>query len=411
MRKLPIIRKIYPSGFKANVIIRPDFKKKFMGIIVDFGGSDPQKLSGGAHFLEHKLYAKKDGDISQKIEDLNASTNAFTSYNETMFYVEFLNHWRQLLPLLFELVGMTYFTKENVTKESQIISQELAMYQDDPSWQVTHNLLQRMYPATHLAEDLTGNQTSIKEMTPQILKDIYRKNYYSGNMQFVACGGFSEGQAKSILREVGKLQKKYFKVKKKKLGCSDKIESLASDNAIIKGNVSVPLIGVGIKLPSLLKINQLNFGPSILQILLEMMLQSRLGSSSSWFETAQREGIINSPLSINVTYTRQGSFVTILGASNKPHDLLTEIKRQLRFGKSLQSSFNLQKKSFIARNIRELDQIDDLAIEEAEMALDNETREGLLKMIQSVSFKEFCQIYENIFGKSEIFTTVLESEE
>ena len=67
MKKLDIIKKNFSSGFEAQVIIRPHFVKKFMGIIVDFGGSDPQRLPGGAHFLEHKLFAKKHGDISHRL--------------------------------------------------------------------------------------------------------------------------------------------------------------------------------------------------------------------------------------------------------------------------------------------------------------------------------------------------------
>ena len=411
MRDLQVISRTYPSGFKAKVIIRPDFYKKFMGIIVDFGGSDPQKLSGGAHFLEHKLYAKKSGDISYKFENLNASTNAFTSYNETMFYAEFINHWRQVLPLLFELVGTTYFTEENVTKESQIIAQELAMYQDDPSWQVNHDLLQKMYPNTKLAEDLTGTQSALNKMNPDILKDIYQKNYYSENLEFVACGGFTVGQAKNILIEVGKLQEYYFSQNNKKIIKNPPTLASATKDTTIKGDVSIPLVGVGIRFPSLLLMaKKLGLNPTELQILLQMMLQIRLGSSSSWFEAAQRREVINSPLSIDVTYTRQGSFATIIGASNKPKKLIEEIKLQITFGQILQSSFNLQKKDYIARNIRELDQIDDLAIEEAELALDNEKREDILNKVQTISFSEFCQIYEKILGESDIFTTILESE-
>lgn len=407
MKKLSVISRTYPSGFKATVLIRPEFNKKFMGIIVDFGGSDPQRLSGGAHFLEHKLYAKKTGDISKKIEDLDASTNAYTSYNETMFYIEFLAHWRKLVPLLFELVGSTHFTKENVVKESKIISQELAMYQDDPNWKVSHDLLQRMYPGTNLAEDLTGTQAAINSMSPSILEKIYQKNYYSGNLEFIACGGFTQGQAKSILREVGKLQDNYFRHAKKKSIASSVVKPKREHENIILENVSVPLIGVGIRLPSLTSLPNLQASSTQLQVLLEMMLQIRLGASSSWFEDAQRKEIISSPLSIDVTNTRQGSFATILGASNKPQELLTEIKQQLKFGHILQSSFNLQKKNYIAQNIRELDQIDDLAIEEAELSLDNEKREDLLNKIQTMSFSEFCQIYEIIFGQSEVFTTIL----
>ena len=191
MKKLDVTTRDYKSGFRAKVIRRPLFAQKFMGIIVDFGGSDPQKLCGGAHFLEHKLFTKKDGDISQRFEELGASTNAFTTYNETMFYASFTEHWRQVLPLIFELVGTTHFTKSNVAKESKIIAQELAMYQDDPNWQVNYELMQMMFPKTSLAEDLTGTKSSLKKMTPEILQEIYDNNYVSCRMEFVACGGFS----------------------------------------------------------------------------------------------------------------------------------------------------------------------------------------------------------------------------
>ncbi|WP_289700243.1 M16 family metallopeptidase, partial [Lactobacillus taiwanensis] len=216
MKKLDVTTRDYSSGFRAKVIRRPLFAQKFMGIIVDFGGSNPQKLCGGAHFLEHKLFAKKNGDISQQFEEIGASTNAFTTYNETMFYASFTDHWRQVLPLIFELVGTTHFTKSNVSKEAKIIAQELAMYQDDPNWQVNYELMQMMFPKTNLAEDLTGTKNSLKKMTPEILQEIYDNNYVSGKMEFVACGGFSDNQTKEILREVGKLERKYLISKKVK---------------------------------------------------------------------------------------------------------------------------------------------------------------------------------------------------
>ena len=92
-----------------------------MGIIVDFGGSDPQKLCGGAHFLEHKLFTKKSGDISQRFEEIGASTNAFTTYNETMFYASFTEHWRQVLPLIFELVGTRILLKVMLLKNQKLL--------------------------------------------------------------------------------------------------------------------------------------------------------------------------------------------------------------------------------------------------------------------------------------------------
>lgn len=258
MKKLDVTTRDYKSGFRAKVIRRPLFAQKFMGIIVDFGGSDPQKLCGGAHFLEHKLFTKKNGDISQQFEAVGASTNAFTTYNETMFYASFTEHWRQVLPLIFELVGTTYFTKSNVTKEAKIIAQELAMYQDDPNWQVNYELMQMMFPKTNLAEDLTGTKASLKKMTPEILQEIYDNNYVSGRMEFVACGGFSENQTKEVLREVEKLERKYLiskKVAPKKLTL---VSPKKQHNTIIDSDLATSRVGIGIRLPNFEKVGLKN---------------------------------------------------------------------------------------------------------------------------------------------------------
>ena len=156
-----LISKTYDSGFVANIILKPGFASKFMGIVVDFGGSDPQEISGGAHFLEHKLFAKKYGDIALKFERLGADSNAYTGFNETMYYAEFANHWPQILPLLFELVGEPYFTVDNIDQERKIICQELATAKDDPEWYLIHNLMSNMFPQTMFTHDIVGSEEDL----------------------------------------------------------------------------------------------------------------------------------------------------------------------------------------------------------------------------------------------------------
>lgn len=116
-----IIKKQYKSGFSAEIVLKPGYNQRFFGIITDFGSSDPQEVAGSAHFLEHKLFAKEDGDISQKFEELGADVNAFTSFNETMFYCSGVKNNPQLINLLFRLVGEPYFTEENVKKRFQLL--------------------------------------------------------------------------------------------------------------------------------------------------------------------------------------------------------------------------------------------------------------------------------------------------
>lgn len=408
MKKLDVTTRDYKSGFRAKVIRRPLFAQKFMGIIVDFGGSDPQKLCGGAHFLEHKLFAKKNGDISQQFEAVGASTNAFTTYNETMFYASFTEHWRQVLPLIFELVGTTYFTKSNVTKEAKIIAQELAMYQDDPNWQVNYELMQMMFPKTNLAEDLTGTKASLKNMTPEILQEIYDNNYVSGRIEFVACGGFSENQTKEVLREVGKLERKYLiskKVAPKKLTL---VSPKKQHNTIIDSDLATSRVGIGIRLPSFEKVGLKN---STAQTILEMMLQAKLGVTSPWFEEMQKQGILNSPMELQVSYTTEGNFATIIGASNKPDLFLENTKNQLLEVPISKEAFVFQKKEALAQTIREFDDLSTVAIEEAEYGLENEDFNTAAHVIQSLSFNEFYTAIDNILAKSDIFTTILKGKE
>ncbi|EJN54054.1 M16 family metallopeptidase [Lactobacillus gasseri] len=408
MKKLDVTTREYKSGFRAKVIRRPLFAQKFMGIIVDFGGSDPQKLCGGAHFLEHKLFTKKNGDISQRFEAVGASTNAFTTYNETMFYASFTEHWRQVLPLIFELVGTTHFTKSNVTKEAKIIAQELAMYQDDPNWQVNYELMQMMFPKTNLAEDLTGTKASLKKMTPEILQEIYDNNYISGRMEFVACGGFSENQTKEVLREVGKLESKYLiskKVAPKKLTL---VSPQKQHNTIIESDLATSRVGIGIRLPDFEKVDLKN---STAQTIFEMMFQAKLGVTSPWFERMQKQGILNSPMELQVSYTTEGNFATIIGASNKPDLFLENIKSQLLEVPITKEAFVFQKKEALAQTIREFDDLSTVAIEEAEYGLENEDFNTAAYVIQSLSFSEFYTAIDNILAKSDIFTTILKGKE
>lgn len=408
MKKLDVTTRDYSSGFRAKVIRRPLFAQKFMGIIVDFGGSNPQKLCGGAHFLEHKLFAKKNGDISQQFEEIGASTNAFTTYNETMFYASFTDHWRQVLPLIFELVGTTHFTKSNVSKEAKIIAQELAMYQDDPNWQVNYELMQMMFPKTNLAEDLTGTKNSLKKMTPEILQEIYDNNYVSGKMEFVACGGFSDNQTKEILREVGKLERKYLISKKVKQKKASLVNPKKQHQTVLDSSLTTSRVGIGIRLPNFKKLGLRN---SIAQSILEMMLQAKLGVTSTWFEEMQKQGVLNSPMELQVSYTTEGNFATIIGVSNKPDLFLENTKKQLLEVPISEEAFVFQKKEALAQTIREFDDLSTIAIEEAEYGLENDTFSEAAWAIQSLSFSEFYTAIDNILAKSDIFTTILKGKE
>ena len=103
---------------------------------------------------------KKDGDISHKFEEIGADVNAFTSFNETMFYCSGIDHTPKMIDLLFELVGQPYFTKQNIAKEAPIITQELAMYKNDPIWGLNNAIMTEMFGHSNLGVEVVGTEKS-----------------------------------------------------------------------------------------------------------------------------------------------------------------------------------------------------------------------------------------------------------
>ena len=91
---------------------------------------------GVAHFLEHKMFEKKDHDAFDLFGKLGADSNAFTSFTQTSYLFSTTSNLHENLDVLLDFVQDPYFTAETVKKEQGIIGQEIQMYEDDPSWRL-----------------------------------------------------------------------------------------------------------------------------------------------------------------------------------------------------------------------------------------------------------------------------------
>ncbi|WP_201335954.1 M16 family metallopeptidase, partial [Lactobacillus nasalidis] len=367
-------------------------------IIVDFGSSDPQPLPGLAHFLEHKLFAAESGDLSLEFEKMGADVNAFTSFNETMYYCSGVKNVAPMLDLLFKLVGEPYFTDENVQKEIPIIQQELAMYQDEPDWILGDKLLRGSYGDSNLAIDVAGTKESIASVTKETLLAAYRENYVAERMSFVACGDFSDNQVKTILRQAKKLSEQYFASGTKQKD-SDLLPVLSQGEDWLLPGQEVPLLAVELLLPNFKKVLA---SRDMAQILLEIMLESKLGAMSSWFARMRQDQLLSQPLQISVTYTRQGAYAVLFGMSPDGAAVIDRIKAELEPGQlfspqkqaEMNQLFEIQKRSWLAQTVRGLDNLSGFAVEMAEESLDGEDLFANVERMQALSFADYqayCQ--------------------
>ena len=153
----------FGAGFDVWVVPRSDHRQKAAALRVDYGSVDLDIRSadgrrvwstplGTAHFLEHRLFEKACGDITDRFNALGGDVNASTSYTNTVFTLACAEHFKANLELLFELVFDFNLPAGSVEREREIIARELCSGQDDPEWMGYLRGMQCLYAVsyTHL---------------------------------------------------------------------------------------------------------------------------------------------------------------------------------------------------------------------------------------------------------------------
>lgn len=198
-----LILKKLPSGLECGVIPRPDFAKKFAVIGANYGSVDDRFVSprtgkticapaGVAHFLEHKMFEKKWGNVLEKFSQLGANANAFTSHTVTAYHFTCTGRFWDNLELLLRAVQSVHLTRQNIAKEAGIIQQEIRMYQDSPDWRVVTGLLESLYHRHPVRVDTVGTTESVGRITKSILLECFRAFYTPANMMLVVAGALEE---------------------------------------------------------------------------------------------------------------------------------------------------------------------------------------------------------------------------
>jgi len=184
---------VLPGGMKLYAFPKKDFRQKSAVLAVDFGSIDQQLIlpdlgegvqvpAGVAHFLEHRMFEKPEGDITERFHALGAQVNADTTFTSTEFFFSCTDHFEENLGLLLDFVLHPYFTAEGVAREREIISREIQLYRDSLEWVSFFNALGSLYPGHPLSTDIAGTLESIQQIDREVLERCYGRFYRPANM-------------------------------------------------------------------------------------------------------------------------------------------------------------------------------------------------------------------------------------
>ncbi len=380
----------HKSGLKVFFVKKAGYNKKTAMFGTNYGSMDnifkvaesDEEIhvpDGIAHFLEHKLFEQKDGNMLEKFSKLGSSPNAFTSFNQTVYYFSCTDLFEENFRMLLDYVQNPWLTDENVEKEKGIIGQEIRMYQDNAGWRVFFNLLECLYINNPVKLEISGTIDSISKINKELLYQCYNTFYTPSNMVVTVAGDCEPETIFAIVDEMikfvdkGKVEKKY----------------PVEPNEISKGYiqqklaVSMPLFNMGIK------DNVLVTGYDLVKrrTALNIATQYAAGRSSRLFNDLYSQGLINESFSSEASINANYSYLAWGGQSVDPkktcETISTYIKKMAEEGMG-KDAFDRIKKSQKGAFIRSLNSMDSI------------TRVIMDSYFNNSSFFDIARAYEEL---------------
>lgn len=178
-----------------------------------FNETDLSKL-GLSHVLEHMFFKGTKthtyDELNKLIENSGAETNAYTSFNETLYYITCkMNDFERMSDILFDMYLNSTFPEEELEKEKTVIEQEILMYKDDPYAVVNeHHFCDNLFKGTSFGHNILGSVETVHNITVEDLRKYRDVNYIPENTIVSASGDISMEQLETLVRKYFSFDKK-----------------------------------------------------------------------------------------------------------------------------------------------------------------------------------------------------------
>lgn len=342
------------NGLDVYVYRKKDYHTFYAYFVTNYGSlnnefvpiseNKMQKFPDGiAHFLEHKMFEKKDGQILDKFPLIGGSVNAFTSYENTVYHVYGSEKFYENLKLLIDFVQEPYFTKETIEKEKGIIKQELFMGLDNPYRVFSYRKLKNIFVNLKYGKEIVGLEKDIDSITKEDIYKCYNTFYNPSNMCLIIVTNENEKDVINFVKENQKNKKfaKQNKIKVKKVKEPDYVNK---DFDIIYQNVSKSEVSYSFKI----NIDNYDVNVHKLELYLYIIFISNFGKLTGFGLDLKEKGLICGNIGISSTKYTSHIVVSINVTTNYPEKIIKILEERLKKLKLNEEYFNMIKKSMIS---------------------------------------------------------------
>lgn len=406
------------NGLKVFIIPKPGFQKTFVTYTTQFGSLDSKFKplgsdefvtvpDGVAHFLEHKLFEKEEGDLFTDFAEDNAQVNAFTSFDRTSYLFSATSNVESNILRLMNMVETPYFTEATVEKEKGIIAEEIKMYQEQPGYKLMFNTLRAMYKQHPVKVDIAGSVESIYEITKDDLYLCYETFYHPSNMVMFVVGNVDPERIHDLVRD---------HEAKRELTAQPEIvrdsleepEAVQQTKVVEEMNIQIPRLMLGFK-----NVPQQASKEVFMKRDIEMtfFFEMVLGEETDFYQNLLNEGLIDDTFGYQFVLEPSYSFSLITSSTPDPDKLksllLDELKAKVGNLED-EEAFELLKKQFIGEFISSLNSPEYIANQYTKLYFEGVSLFNMLDIVDSITLESINEAAEKSLNFDQIADSRLE---
>jgi predicted Zn-dependent peptidase len=185
--------KILSNGLTLVGEVNPPAKSAAVGFFVRTGARDETlDINGVSHFLEHMLFKGTEKlsalEVNEAFDRRGAQFNAFTSEEQTVFYASVLPEYLVDITSLWAELMRPALREDDFTIEKNVIKEEIAMYQDTPTFDVFDRCRSLHFGTHPCGYSVLGTVESVGGLTAEQMRAYFARRYAPNNL-VVACAG------------------------------------------------------------------------------------------------------------------------------------------------------------------------------------------------------------------------------
>lgn len=358
------------NGLRVILWEKKDYEKSLFMMATPFGAMHLKQRKKGedtihhpcgiAHFLEHKMFALKGNDVMNLFSDMGANVNAFTSYQETVYYASTSGEVEDVLNLLLDFVQELEIDEATVEKEKGIIVSELHMYKEMSDQRLLMETYTSLYHNHPMKYDIGGDDESVLKTTVEQLYACYHMNYHPSNMILISVSGKDPEKLMEIIK--ANQHKKQFP----KQEAVEQIKELepkevARESFSFTMDVTAPKICVAYKLSGIQDPYERLCKEWCIRFLLDANFTTLYPNYQTWMD----DGIINDYCGCDIDFGEDYGTILFFAESENVDGFIAlceDCMKRIQNAEIEDAVLEQLKRRYYAQSVRSLNSFDDIAI-------------------------------------------------